>query len=321
MIIRLLERVGAERIKESPGNVVCVCPFSRHRHARQSRRPSFGVRISPCGPSPFNCFKCGIRGRSAEDLVETFQRFGLLGSICDDSVLAEAVSQEVLMGVQQEMGWIDASLNAYSLEEEAHSQIYWPEENLEGLEPYCDYIASRGVSEDTARDWGVLFDPDDSTVLFPIRDSEGRLVGLTSRNTETGQKHNDLAFNRGRYLYGQHLFPSCRELVVVEGQFDALTVYQAGFPVVGLLSNRITADQARLIRDMGVRSVVQLLDGDNGGRTGDGHNSHLLETSYKVRVACVRLPEDADPNKIGSEAISQRLPELIQPIRNDRGVV
>jgi len=307
-IKRLLELIGASRIRSDHGNVNCACPFAPHLHARGTdRKPSFGVQISPTGPSPFNCLACGIRGRNASELVEKLQRFKILNDLSSDPDLADAISSEVIVGYMNSTQWAEDSLHARQQEERLEEETIWPEDNLDGFDPYSDYVRSRGISEETAITWGVLFDPDDNRVLFPIRNAEGQLVGVTSKYIETGDKINALAYNRADYLYGQHLYEEISAVVIVEGQFDALTVHQAGFPVYAILGNTMTENQALFIRNKGIRRVVLLLDGDEGGRTGDVQISKLLQEVFLIPTTCIRLPDEADPNSLGSNTLRKHL--------------
>lgn len=86
-----------------------------------------------------------------------------------------------------------------------------------------------------------------------------------------------------------------RDVVLVEGYMDALSVYQAGIVnVVASQGTSITPEMADLLRDY-TKNVIICYDGDDAGRYGAYHTSKALEElGFDVKVALI--PE-GDPDE------------------------
>lgn len=94
-----------------------------------------------------------------------------------------------------------------------------------------------------------------------------------------------------------------RGVVVVEGPFDAMRVWQAGFrSVVALLGSTATPSQQALLSS--APNVIVLLDGDTAGRHGARKLASAL-TSTSVTV--VDLPDGHDPADLPDEDVHRML--------------
>ena len=84
------------------------------------------------------------------------------------------------------------------------------------------------------------------------------------------------------------------KVIVVEGFFDALKVYQAGHPaVVALMGSSFSQRQSELLLSH-FASVTLMLDGDQPGRRAAEVMAKLLRP--KVRVNKVELPSRVQPD-------------------------
>ena len=133
---------------------------------------------------------------------------------------------------------------------------------------------------------------------IPLRDEEGRLVGMSGRAlVEAPDKYNILAGSAKRsILYGLHLAkPYVAErnsIVVVEGFADVWRAWQHGKRnVVAICGKDATDEQVRLILSH-ARTVAIALDGDKAGRLGADKLQNAL-VDY-VDVYRVPLPVERD---------------------------
>ena len=91
-------------------------------------------------------------------------------------------------------------------------------------------------------------------------------------------------------------------VIVVEGFFDALKVYQAGHPaVVALMGTSFSQRQSELLLSHFI-SVTLMLDGDQPGRRAAAVIAKLL--TPKVRVHQVDLPNHVQPDQLSSAEIN-----------------
>jgi DNA primase len=154
---------------------------------------------------------------------------------------------------------------------------------------------------------GGVIDRFRGRVIFPIRDSSGRAMGLGGRimpglegpkylNTPAGP-----LFDKSRTLYAIDLArPAIRRdklTVIVEGYTDVLAAHQAGFEnVVASLGTALTAGQVELATRY-ADAVALAYDVDLAGETATqrGLLEELGPVVSKVRV--IRIPAGKDPDE------------------------
>lgn len=134
--------------------------------------------------------------------------------------------------------------------------------------PHSYWSEKRGFDPTTVQQFGLGYDPLTNRGTIPLRDSHGKLMGVIYRRFDSG---------RPKYLYpkglriGRVLFGSWKvrahhkRIAIVEGSLDAVACWQARIPAVALLGSRLSPDQAKLIRSLGIRSVVTMTDNDQAG--------------------------------------------------------
>ncbi|CAG0909709.1 unnamed protein product, partial [Cyprideis torosa] len=141
-------------------------------------------------------------------------------------------------------------------------------------------------------------------ILFPIHDNRGRICGFGGRILGEGQPKymnspESLIFNKGSNLLGlYHLRDSLRKrrmAVVVEGNFDLLTMVDKGYDnVVAPLGTALTSDQVALLKRH-VEEVVLLFDGDAAGVRASLRAAPLF-LRHRMRAKVALLPTGEDPD-------------------------
>ena len=142
-------------------------------------------------------------------------------------------------------------------------------------------------------------------IMFPISNARGQVVAFGGRALTDEQMPKYLnspetsSFSKGRTLYG---FDKTREaasqascLVLVEGYFDVLALYQEGVRhVAAPLGTALTADHVQTIRRM-VKTVLLFFDGDAAGLGAALRTLDLfLNTGLTVKVLVLPPSEDPD---------------------------
>jgi DNA primase len=159
-------------------------------------------------------------------------------------------------------------------------------------------------------------------VMFPIRDSRGRVVGFGGRVIDQGEPKylnspETSLFHKGRELYG--LYETRQELrqiprlLVVEGYMDVVRLAQAGIHyAVATLGTATTPEHLnRLFRVTG--DVVFSFDGDRAGRQAAWRalETCLPQAKEGRQIKFLFLPEGHDPDTLvaeeGKEAFEARL--------------
>ena len=143
-------------------------------------------------------------------------------------------------------------------------------------------------------------------LMFPILDIEGYVVGFGGRTLDDKQGPKYLnssetpLFDKSRQLYGIHAARKSRnkEIIMVEGYLDVLSLHQAGFSqTVGVLGTAVTAQHCRLLKRINCNSVILLFDRDRAGTQAVLRAIPVL-LNAGLKVKCLQLTEDTkDPDE------------------------
>jgi DNA primase len=159
-------------------------------------------------------------------------------------------------------------------------------------------------------------------LMFPIRDSRGRVLAFGGRIIDQGEPKylnspETMLFHKGRELYGMYEVrqarTTLRRLLVVEGYMDVARLHQAGVNyAVATLGTATTPEHLRRIFKL-VNEVVFCFDGDKAGRAAAWRalNNALPEARDGRQIRFLFLPEGHDPDSLvgeeGRERFEKRL--------------
>ena len=138
-----------------------------------------------------------------------------------------------------------------------------------------DVLVKSGLFSLKDASGGSMYDKFRGRLMFPIFDYMGRVIGFGGRALQADQEPKYLnspetpIYSKGRVLYGlSHAKKAIKEndkVVVVEGYFDVISLYQAGIcNVVASSGTAFTPDQVRLIKRF-TKNVVSCFDTDSAG--------------------------------------------------------
>jgi DNA primase len=159
-------------------------------------------------------------------------------------------------------------------------------------------------------------------LMFPIRDSRGRVLAFGGRIIDAGEPKylnspETMLFHKGRELYGlfevRQSRATLKRLMVVEGYMDVARLHQAGVNyAVATLGTATTPEHLRRIFKL-VNEVVFCFDGDKAGRAAAWRalGNALPEARDGRQIRFLFLPEGHDPDSLvgieGREAFEKRL--------------
>jgi DNA primase len=159
-------------------------------------------------------------------------------------------------------------------------------------------------------------------IMFPIRDSRGRVIAFGGRVIDAGEPKylnspETVLFHKGRELYGLYEVRRARSnlkrLAVVEGYMDTVRLHQAGIDyAVATLGTATTPEHFRRIFRL-VAEVVFAFDGDRAGRAAAWRalQQALPEAREGREIRFLFLPEGHDPDTLvaeeGREAFEARI--------------
>lgn len=175
------------------------------------------------------------------------------------------------------------------------------------------YLAARGIRESTAREFGIGFYAGpglmSQRLVIPLDDEAGRLVGYAGRSLDGSEPRYRFpaGFAKSRVVFNLHRAAAARQstVIVVEGFFDCLKAYQAGFgSVVALMGSALYEHQLQMLVQR-FRQFVLMLDGDAAGRRAAAVVSSRLSAAGWVRV--VQLTENTQPDQLSEHALQELL--------------
>lgn len=178
------------------------------------------------------------------------------------------------------------------------------------------YLLERGYSRQDVIDSGAvneadgkLTDAQGGRLIYPIINAMDEVVafgGRVLKKTEFAKYKNTketLLFNKSKTLYNLNLLKKLRktqtikEVIIVEGYMDTISLYQAGFKnVVASMGTSLTQEQARLVKRY-ADTVLISYDGDGAGQKANLRGLEILKDEG-LNVKVVPLPEGLDPDDV-----------------------
>jgi DNA primase len=149
-------------------------------------------------------------------------------------------------------------------------------------------------------------------IMFPIRDTRGRVIGFGGRILDQGEPKylnspETELFHKGRELYGlfetRQTTRNLKRLLVVEGYMDVVRLHQAGITyAVATLGTATTPEHlTRIFRVC--NEVVFCFDGDRAGRSAAWRalENALAQIREGRQIRFLFLPEGHDPDSLVGE--------------------
>lgn len=158
-------------------------------------------------------------------------------------------------------------------------------------------------------------------IMIPIHDLDGHVVGFTGRvftdNSDPkylNSKETDI-FKKGKILFNYHraknYIRNNHELIIVEGNMDALKLYACGIKnVIALMGTALTSDQVNVIKKLRSK-VILMMDSDNAGKQGMFQNGNILKKNG-IDPLIILLSDAKDPDEYINKFGTEKLEKLIK---------
>jgi DNA primase len=344
----IVEVIGARvPLKKSGREFKANCPF------HNEKSPSFWV--SP-DKQFYHCFGCGAHGTVIGFLMQ-YEKMDFMDAVAD---LAQRAGLELPREAQgsRDPGSVDlhevtskaSRFFEQNLADNARARAYLDGRGIDGKTSAAfalgyapdawDALLTRfGDHEDDRRrlfQVGLIIERDTrggeraagfydrfrDRLMFPIRDSRGRVIGFGGRVLDKGEPKylnspETPLFHKGRELYGlyeaRQAHNDFKRLMVVEGYMDVVRLHQAGITyAVATLGTATTQEHLNKIFRM-TSELVFCFDGDNAGRKAAWR---ALENALPLardgrELKFMFLPDGHDPDTLvaeeGREAFEARL--------------
>lgn len=338
------DRDSVQEIKDKLSIIDVVQPYVKLLRAgkywkglspfNKEKTPSFFV--SPERGS-YYCFSSG-QGGDIFTFIEKMEGVDFKGAL---TILADKAG----VTVHAYNGNVDRSINERIREVNAHAAQFFTSALTQETQAY-QYANKRGLSEKTIRLWEIGYAPDNwrtllealiaqdftrdelirsglikeadgkqgtfydrfrNRLMFPIKDSTGRIVGFTGRalSIDKSAKYlnspETLLFKKSEILFGidyaKEAIRARGYALIVEGQMDVLHCHQAGFTnAVALSGTTLSQSHIALIKRY-TDNVIFILDADKAGLSATARSA-MLALSSGISVKAVALPKGKDPADI-----------------------
>jgi DNA primase len=299
----LLESYGVTGIIRRNSNLMAPCPF------HDERRPSWGISLTE--PHLHGCFACHARGSllsfvmqkssmSFSDAADALKKYGYEADPNEEGgsymFSFDQPMNEILSGSAEAIE--ETFIFPYSLSPLA--KRYMTEQ--------------RGVTSKTLEKLEIVSDTKQKRVLFPWYLGD-QFYGATGRlyvdREGEGKTIPYFDMKKGCLLYlpARTLPRGTNRLILVEGEIDAIKVYQAGFKNVAALGFGTFTDlQKNLSIKLGINELVCFFDNNKSGRYLTKIVAKKFEKAGVVRAVDYRKTltaraENADPASISAGAV------------------
>lgn len=172
-------------------------------------------------------------------------------------------------------------------------------------ENYTPYTESfRSISAKTLKHFGAFYTTGheklDDRIVFPIKDMTGKTIAFIGRHVLSDANPRYLVYPSGKPL---PVYPSIihdTSVVLVEGIFDMLNLYDKGLTNVSCvfgttsISEKTASAKTLTYKALGINKIFILFDGDAPGREAAKALKPLLEAE-NFTVEILDLPDDVDP--------------------------
>lgn len=131
-----------------------------------------------------------------------------------------------------------------------------------------DYLQRiRGFKRNTLVQFNIGYSQDESAIIIPYFDKSNACVGLKYHYFNKDQKPKQRFEKDSRVqLFGLHLVNLNEQLIITEGEYDAMTAWQAGFTNVGSCPNGATNTLGSWVEEIeSAPSFIIAYDNDDAG--------------------------------------------------------
>jgi hypothetical protein len=297
-IDHVLARYGVKLRPSGPHTLCGPCPLPTHSspQSRESFSVNLSLQVWSCHSASCTAARGGRVGGHVIDLVMVMERCGL---------------RQAGLRLQD---WFSGRPSTPALVRPVISSSSNPPNRplgfaLRGIDTRHPYLTQRGISLATAQLFGVGMYHGNGFLtgrcVIPIRDENAQLVAYAGRavHGEEPKYRFPAGFRKSQMLFNlDRAMPTGgRNIIVVEGFFDALQVHQAGHPgVVALMGCSFSQRQSELLLSH-FDSVTLMLDGDEPGRRAAEVIARLLKP--KMPVHRVDLPDGVQPDQLSPAEI------------------
>ena len=174
---------------------------------------------------------------------------------------------------------------------------------------------------------GIYYDKFKHRLMIPIQDVRNRYIAFGGRVLDDSKPKyinspEDIVYSKGRNLFGLNVAKRnsngmLKEILIVEGYMDAISLYQRGITnVVASLGTALTDAQGRLLR-RNAEKVILGYDADGAGQTAILRGMDILK-NLGVDIRVLQISDAKDPDeyviKYGADRFKKCMEDAISVV-------
>jgi Toprim-like len=278
-ISSILALYKVETRKRSNTELVANCPFPSHAQSSKEHKWTLAISLEKnrwyCHSDTCRAAGNKPKGGDVIDVVAMMENLTPLDA-------AKKLSELFCVGNGHPAPKVEAS--------EVNKPLAF---ELKGLDPDHPFIRERGISIETAMDFGVGFFPGKGSmanrVCFPLFEN-GALIGYAGRTvlpvSEENPKWRLPAGIHRTFLYGLEKCDPAKPLALLESPWGVLHLYQHHVQAAALIGTSLTDAQEKLLEPYA--DIRICMDNDTAGRDAAAKIADRLKGKHKISRAYLR---------------------------------
>lgn len=202
---------------------------------------------------------------------------------------------------------------------------YAPDENV-----LYDFLIGKKYTDDELKDSGLFVESSGKLkdrffkrLIFPVHNQFGDTVGFSGRSLSVNSNQakylnspETLIFKKDQLLYNlyqakNNVRPN-NELILFEGFMDVIAAHRAGIKNgISSMGTSLTRNQVGLIQKT-VHNVKICYDGDSAGQKATDRAIEIIETTSKLELKIISIPDKQDPDEYADKYGSEGLEKLLK---------
>lgn len=231
-------------------DIMVTCPF--HKGGMENK-PSLGVSKDS---GVYHCFTCGEKG-TIVDLV---------------SYTLDISPQQAIRKLSGEFVYnTEKRVLDIELVPKRQTNFNKKVETLKNNKQAIAYLQSRNIP-DLSSLYPIGYNPIHKSIVFYVQDLNGRIVYAKERGIYSKRFYNTADVRKADYLYGAYQIAKYWDghspVWICESEIDALTCWGRGCYAVAIGGSHISNNQLKILKQLGIKTLINGLDRDDAGRTG-----------------------------------------------------
>jgi len=180
------------------------------------------------------------------------------------------------------------------------------------------FIEARGFKPKLLKKFGIGYSNKgimDGRIAFPVHNMDGKIIAYSGRWASDdvpddtpryllpkGFEKSKVLYNLNRVIKKQAKNPDLDTVVIVEGFWSVLRLHGERIPCVSTFGDSVSEAQAELLVKHGIKNIILVFDGDEGGRIGTQTSLPILAKRLFVRT--VALEDGVKPDTMSEDIIA-----------------